>query len=274
VSDEPTWAEAPRVAWKEGEMIALRRGSEFSSDLQTFLESCAIAEIEPDSQEPWIARFRAASVTASHLGDTIQDFIPFEEGVPADSELPFNSEGLLGMIEQELPDDDRDRLDGDYLKPLLKHITAEMTENMPDICTEGWTEVDLPKWVRDLADDINSVLAVFRVGAWWCDDEVPIIPANWRELVSHARPIADHLFCPGCGMRHVDTGEWACIPHKTHRCVDYTYFDKDQSSPHSPHHVKGCGHEWRPHEFHTVGLPANLSLPAGPNGENPWVTNA
>ena len=54
------------------------------------------------------------------------------------------------------------------------------------------------------------------------------------------KPQAMDLFCPACGLRHVDQGEWATRPHKTHRCVDVI-------------EESGCGHEWRPHDFPTVG---------------------
>lgn len=53
------------------------------------------------------------------------------------------------------------------------------------------------------------------------------------------------LFCPACGLRHVDTGEWATKPHKTHRCVELTGPTGDVFG--------GCGHEWRPHDHPTVG---------------------
>lgn len=51
-----------------------------------------------------------------------------------------------------------------------------------------------------------------------------------------AVPLPMDLFCPGCGLRHVDQGEWETTPHKTHRCVDVR---------NSFGGVKGCGREWR-----------------------------
>jgi hypothetical protein len=50
--------------------------------------------------------------------------------------------------------------------------------------------------------------------------------------------------CPSCGKLHVDRGEWATKPHKTHLCVD---------DPHSAPE-KGCGTRWRPSEYPTVGV--------------------
>lgn len=41
--------------------------------------------------------------------------------------------------------------------------------------------------------------------------------------------------CVKCGLRHVDKGEWATRPHKTHRC-------------------ENCGSEWRPFNYATVGV--------------------
>jgi hypothetical protein len=40
------------------------------------------------------------------------------------------------------------------------------------------------------------------------------------------------LHCPSCSKLHIDEGEFATRPHRTHRCVD------DAAG-------KGCGHEWR-----------------------------
>lgn len=51
------------------------------------------------------------------------------------------------------------------------------------------------------------------------------------------------LFCPKCGFRHVDEGEWATREHRTHLCAR-------------------CGDTWRPHDFPTVGAP-RISCTAG-----------
>ena len=50
-----------------------------------------------------------------------------------------------------------------------------------------------------------------------------------------AHPIALALTCPKCKAPHLDTDEWATKPHKTHLCL-------------------GCGNEWRPCNFPTVGV--------------------
>jgi len=45
------------------------------------------------------------------------------------------------------------------------------------------------------------------------------------------------LFCPKCGFLHIDAGEWATRPHRTHQC-------------------QSCKHEWRPADVPTVGVAA------------------
>lgn len=50
-----------------------------------------------------------------------------------------------------------------------------------------------------------------------------------------AQPVSMHLLCPRCGAIHLDEGEWATRPHKTHQC-------------------QSCKHEWRPFEYPTVGV--------------------
>lgn len=55
-----------------------------------------------------------------------------------------------------------------------------------------------------------------------------------------AVPLA--LWCPKCSAPHVDEGEWATRPHKTHQC-------------------QSCGHEWRPFPHPTVGV-AHVGAPS------------
>ncbi len=51
-----------------------------------------------------------------------------------------------------------------------------------------------------------------------------------------ADPVEVTIFCPACGVPHIDEGEWATTRHhKTHQC-------------------QACGHEWRPFPFATVGV--------------------
>lgn len=49
------------------------------------------------------------------------------------------------------------------------------------------------------------------------------------------KPIPLILHCPKCEHQHVDEGEWATKPHKTHLCAF-------------------CKHEWRPSDEPTVGV--------------------
>lgn len=48
-------------------------------------------------------------------------------------------------------------------------------------------------------------------------------------------PIPLLLWCPECGGRHIDAGEFATKPHHTHAC-------------------QYCGHCWRPAIVNTVGV--------------------
>ena len=58
-------------------------------------------------------------------------------------------------------------------------------------------------------------------------------------------PIPMLLWCPECGARHVDEGEFAEKPHHTHAC-------------------QFCGMVWRPAVVHTVGV---LFLPGFKDSE-------
>lgn len=71
-------------------------------------------------------------------------------------------------------------------------------------------------------------------------------------------PEPKDLFCPSCGLRHIDEGEWATKPHKTHRCVSY------QGA-----RSAGCGHDWRPFDFATVGRASRTPWAPNPNEVTP-----
>lgn len=62
-----------------------------------------------------------------------------------------------------------------------------------------------------------------------------LLAAFERTRATVGKPIPTLLTCPKCATPHVDEGEWATRPHKTHLCVK-------------------CGNEWRPFEYPTVGV--------------------
>lgn len=56
-----------------------------------------------------------------------------------------------------------------------------------------------------------------------------------KQTLETMKPKPVFLFCPKCGFLHVDEGEWATKPHRTHLCTE-------------------CGHKWKPHAYPTVGI--------------------
>lgn len=62
-----------------------------------------------------------------------------------------------------------------------------------------------------------------------------------------ADPVQLVMYCPA-GHPHVDEGEWATKPHKTHRCQHNYNYDGSADGV--------CGLEWRPAAFPTVGVAA------------------
>ena len=60
------------------------------------------------------------------------------------------------------------------------------------------------------------------------------------------------LWCPECGERHVDAGEFVTKPHHTHAC-------------------QSCGHVWRPAIVPTVGV---RFLPGFKDAEAPDTEDA
>lgn len=59
------------------------------------------------------------------------------------------------------------------------------------------------------------------------------------------------LWCPVCGTQHVDRGEWARTPHKSHLCCE-------------------CQAVWRPADVPTVGITALTTRGSG----DTWPTNS
>ena len=61
-------------------------------------------------------------------------------------------------------------------------------------------------------------------------------PVRMSDAETEARlPKPMILHCPECHVQHLDEGEWATRPHKTHQC-------------------QNCKHEWRPFPYPTVGV--------------------
>lgn len=60
------------------------------------------------------------------------------------------------------------------------------------------------------------------------------VPGFSGSFLPH-KPAPKELECPKCWLPHFDIGEWLTRLHKTHKCA-------------------GCGHEWRPFNYYTVGV--------------------
>lgn len=72
-----------------------------------------------------------------------------------------------------------------------------------------------------------------NVAGHWSDEDVKSLLDGRQTCV--LAPIPMLLWCPECGERHIDVGEFATRPHHTHAC-------------------QGCGHVWRPAIEPTVGV--------------------
>jgi hypothetical protein len=65
------------------------------------------------------------------------------------------------------------------------------------------------------------------------------------------KPIPMVIYCPACQTVHIDEGEWATRPHKTHQC-------------------QKCKLEWRPYPYATVGVGDGEPSSAPPDIEELW----
>lgn len=90
--------------------------------------------------------------------------------------------------------------------------------------------------------NINANLRTIQdaqINAWLKEQiaEAAVFPAGEPEIKMEIQgaPIPMLLFCPCCGVRHIDKGEFAVKHHHTHAC-------------------QSCGHVWRPAIVPTVGV--------------------
>jgi hypothetical protein len=75
---------------------------------------------------------------------------------------------------------------------------------------------------------------------------------HWRVLAEAREPVPMILFCPACGIQHIDRSDpengWLNPPHRSHLCAT-------------------CRHIWRPADIPTVGVAAiatRAQLDVGP----------
>jgi rubredoxin len=92
---------------------------------------------------------------------------------------------------------------------LLNELLAELGAFAGEVQHEGARDI-----LRRIADELRR----WRAGTLGKHERVPMI-----------------LFCPQCGQRHLDVGQWATRIHHTHAC-------------------QSCGFVWRPAVVATVGV--------------------
>lgn len=107
-------------------------------------------------------------------------------------------------------------------------------------------------WVAEVGDDAGSADFIAEARTRWeaaLDDNERLerrVAEFTFEASAHAAPIPMLLWCPKCGERHVDEGEFATRVHTTHAC-------------------QACGLVWKPAKIPTVGvrfLPGYKNEPA------------
>ncbi len=69
-------------------------------------------------------------------------------------------------------------------------------------------------------------------------------------LEALAAPIDMVLFCPNCGLQHIDESEWLTDPHDMEQGQIKTW----DNPPHRSHLCHGCGYIWRPADVPTNGV--------------------
>lgn len=109
-------------------------------------------------------------------------------------------------------------------------------EDNIDALTAGAIADDIERIPGDLflaiahGDETHQAWLREALHAWFRGEPLPPARAN-------PAPIPMLLDCPDCFLAHIDVGEWATRPHRTHKCVH-------------------CGNEWRPANVPTRGVQA------------------
>ncbi len=68
------------------------------------------------------------------------------------------------------------------------------------------------------------------------------------------KPIDMVLFCPACGVQHVDEPEQAVLKYGGSGASVITNPDRWTNPPHRSHLCASCGHIWRPADVPTNGV--------------------
>ncbi len=124
----------------------------------------------------------------------------------------------------------------------------EITALAVDILKEGGSDIDretpLQVACRVVMDDFKTGQTRLQVALHDLNSIRSM--ANASTTIMDGKGIPMLLFCPGCGGRHIDSGEFAKKSHHTHAC-------------------QGCGFVWRPALVDTVGV---QFLPGFKDGES------
>lgn len=96
-----------------------------------------------------------------------------------------------------------------------------------------------------MSSELTTVEAIRRAHEWQESSEMLIAPEIVTALIEGCQAsiavlertmlVPMLLWCPECGARHIDVGEFATKKHHTHAC-------------------QSCGHCWRPAIVATVGV--------------------
>jgi len=90
----------------------------------------------------------------------------------------------------------------------------------------------------------------------------PFISDRWRKAYKDGEkarlntPIPMILYCPACGLQHIDAPDPEPVTHAGYEVVEVS--PRWTNPPHRSHlcQAPGCGHVWRPADVCTTGVAA------------------
>lgn len=126
-----------------------------------------------------------------------------------------------------------------------------------------------PLFIKD--DATGFILeAAMQKGFDTIDDDIELYVVSGAKLIEfvqlvQAHPVRMVLFCPACGVQHIDAAERAPLMYDQMQDAPKVW----DNPPHRSHKCADCGHIWRPADTPTEGVRELESV--GKNDNEPRI---
>lgn len=125
------------------------------------------------------------------------------------------------------------------LRAIIAQYKAEKNTFKEDRTMKFTHRPALSKAVRESRENSAKLLQAFKEHNPYKNADNGIYGLECQGQKPEPRPLM--LYCPKCYTQHIDEGEWATRPHKTHQCQQ-------------------CKYEWCPLEHDTIGVRSMVAV--------------